>query len=478
MANFFDEYDDPDKKPNAGQNYFDQFDQSKTDLAPPPAPTFTDRLMSHLAGPFQGAGQAADDYVRTITDAATFGGADRLASWAGGTKLDDERAQTEAAKSRLGWMSVPADLVGYYASPIGIGGRAAEGAGILGRGVLGAAGRGAVEGAAAGGTSAVGHDQNIPGQVLRGGVFGAGGGALGGLLSRDIPKGVPAPLTKDLMDAKNAAYDATQQYKYSPSDLQSLNTAVQADAKQAGISKLGTPGAHSFYADFGQRVRNANAPISMQELRDIGDRAYQRSGSQTEFGDIFNKHLDDFFENTHPIGSTADEASDALDAANAANKRYKNSQMLDQWQYDADTGGASVPSQAGEYLRGSDSRKFLSSDQRKALEDVVAGTPLGNVGDFASSHAYRLGHLAGFGALGALGAYGTGHEFMPLAEGAAALGVGYPALQVGGKAASNWANAPLVDLARRSLTDTPYNRFTDPAVADAWRTLLLGGIGY
>jgi uncharacterized protein with von Willebrand factor type A (vWA) domain len=73
----------------------------------------------------------------------------------------------------------------------------------------------------------------------------------------------------------------------------------------------------------------------MQELRDIGDRAYQRSGSQTEFGDIFNKHLDDFFENTHPIGSTADEASDALDAANAANKRYKNSQMLDQWQYDA-----------------------------------------------------------------------------------------------------------------------------------------------
>jgi hypothetical protein len=66
-------------------------------VTPTPQPSFTHRLLSNLAG----VGQATDDEMRVMSDAATFGGADRFAAYMGGTNLDDERAQTEAAKQRL-----------------------------------------------------------------------------------------------------------------------------------------------------------------------------------------------------------------------------------------------------------------------------------------------------------------------------------------------------------------------------------------
>ena len=183
-----------------------------------------DYLLAHLAKPFQGADQAAQDYSRTAVDAATFGLGDRLQSALTGNSLADERAQTAAAKSRLGVMAPITEGAMYAMGPGELGAASRIGEAIapatgkwLG-GVLGSA----AEGATAGAAGAAGHDESIGRGALIGGALGAAGGVPGGVVGRggELPTSPTAqsyfdqaeqaykPLTNIVYDAKNEVHPA------------------------------------------------------------------------------------------------------------------------------------------------------------------------------------------------------------------------------------------------------------------------------
>ena len=268
-ANPFDQFD---AKP---ANPFDQFDapaktSASTSTSPAPAPTpagqdlgttalwnkpadtsWSDYLLAHLAKPFQGADQAAQDYSRTAVDAATFGLGDRFQSYLTGNPLAQERAQTAAASSRLGAMAPIVQGAMYAAGPGEIGAASKIGEAVapaIGKWAGGVLGSG-VEGAIAGGAGAAGHDESIGQGALLGGALGAAGGVPGGVVGRG---GTLAPAVSEGALRANAktAYAPLDEYCvfHGPSQIKPAldsvtNTMTQAEqdlAKQtmAKVNKL------------------------------------------------------------------------------------------------------------------------------------------------------------------------------------------------------------------------------------------------
>jgi hypothetical protein len=163
--------------------------------------------MAHLAKPFQGADQAAQDYSRTAVDAATFGQGDRLQAYLTGNPLEQERAKTAAASGRLGAMAPIVQGAMYAMGPgelgiaKGLGEAAAPMIGKWAGGVLGSG----IEGAGAGMIGAAGHDEDPNQGMLVGGGLGALGGVPGGVVGRG---GALAPaLSEDALRAR-----ASQEY--------------------------------------------------------------------------------------------------------------------------------------------------------------------------------------------------------------------------------------------------------------------------
>src|SRR6185436_465270 len=93
----------------------------------------------------------ANDFGRAVSNAATFGMANRLKGYISGTGTDEQARLSEEARQRSPYASVVGDVYGSFAIPsLGAGGLAARmGGGALARaGAYGATG--AVTGAAAG----------------------------------------------------------------------------------------------------------------------------------------------------------------------------------------------------------------------------------------------------------------------------------------------------------------------------------------
>ena len=162
-------------------------DLGTTALWNKPADTsWGDYLLAHLAKPFQGANQAAQDYSRTAVDAATFGLGDRLQSKLTGNPLEQERADTNAAYGRLGAMAPIVSGAMYGMGPGQLGMASKLGGAVapaIGRWAGGVVGSGA-EGALAGGAGALGHDENVGTGALAGLGVGMAGGVLGGVVGR------------------------------------------------------------------------------------------------------------------------------------------------------------------------------------------------------------------------------------------------------------------------------------------------------
>lgn len=149
----------------------------------PPEPTST----------FGKIGQAAEDVARLASNGVTFGFRDKLAHYLGGGSPEEERAKTAQAMERAGTAGKVAELGGAIATPIGMASNGLtlarlipEGAGIAGRLLLGTGLAGA-EGAAYGGLSAAGHDQDIKKGLATGAAFGLGGNVAGEALAAAAP---------------------------------------------------------------------------------------------------------------------------------------------------------------------------------------------------------------------------------------------------------------------------------------------------
>jgi hypothetical protein len=191
-----------------------------------------DFMLAHLAKPFQGADQAAQDYSRTAVDAATFGLGDRLQSYLTGNPLAAERANTAAASSRLGAMAPIVSGAMYAAGPGELGAASKIGEAVapaIGKWAGGVLGSGA-EGALAGGAGAAGHDENVGQGALLGGAFGAAAGVPGGVVGRG--GALTPPVSADDLHA------AAQQI-YKPLDNIIFNTksevAPELDAFKTAI---------------------------------------------------------------------------------------------------------------------------------------------------------------------------------------------------------------------------------------------------
>ncbi len=474
MANVYDQFVDPPAPQTAAvPNVYDQFDNP---AASPASPTFTQRLLSNIVLGAKAISDAQNtsfsDMGRILGNAATFNLADPVAAWAasktgigGPDTVAGQRAATQAARTAAGPIgSTALDVAGYMAGPgqaLGPLVRLVPGSGIVSR-----VGSGVLEGAGSGAGYSAGKDLGDPNaDMFSDAALGAGGGAIAGALAAPIASTVEAganaigrkmapaiPTTDALKATKDALYGATQHYTYDPTDVSALAKDIVDAGRNANMSKLGTPGAHGFFNGFAKQAINANAPVSMQELRDIADRANVVVGAP--YAKIFNDKLDNFFENTDPINATATDASNALDAANKANQSYKNSALLDQWQRDAGTtNGQSVPAQAGAYIRSGDANRYLGGPGDPRYDAMQALDASGeNLGAMIDRYSYGVGHhFLGPLAVGAATA-GAGHLGVihsPL-EYMAAMGIGTPVASAVGSALSGAQTGPAIDAARQS----------------------------
>jgi len=162
---------------------------------------------------------AADDLVRSAVDGLTFGYGDKLISKITG---EDERAKTDAAKTRAGSAGFAAE-VGGAALPATRVGKLAEG-GLRAvspaldttKSVLTRYGLLTAEGAGTGALNAAGHDQNVRQGAVTGALGGFGGAVVGDLISSGLGavtrrfgrSNVP---TKEALEAsRDAAYKAAE----------------------------------------------------------------------------------------------------------------------------------------------------------------------------------------------------------------------------------------------------------------------------
>jgi hypothetical protein len=300
--------------------------------------SWSDYLLAHLAKQGQGFDQAGADYGRTIADAATFGLGDRALAYATGAPLEQERANTAAAQSRLGVMQYPAEALGYAALP----GALVDAAGLRGAGWVSGALSGALEGTAAGTAGALGHDEN----PYLGAAGGAAGGALGGVvggglssLSGYVPKGGPASpgaVTNTLRGVKDDAYDALKNVTYDPADLRTGLTGIGGSLKAvdpagefagAPRSKAALDGLWDQATDPSNPVQTAHSVLSTIDR--LNDAMGPNGGAENDFAPVIKTGLNNFLQNATPTsGHAVGSATGMISDAQAAQKAYGNARDL------------------------------------------------------------------------------------------------------------------------------------------------------
>ena len=135
--------------------------------------------------------KAADDLVRLAANGMTFGFADKIAGYMGGTGTEAERARTEDARTRAGVAGTVAEIGGSVATPVGL-----AKAGLTATRLPGAVGRlGGLtaDGAAIGAADALGNDRDVAtGALLGAGLGAAGQGIVAGATKLMSPLSISA----------------------------------------------------------------------------------------------------------------------------------------------------------------------------------------------------------------------------------------------------------------------------------------------
>jgi hypothetical protein len=449
--------------------------------------SWSDYLLAHMAKQGQGAGQAADDYGRAISDTATFGQADRLASYMNGTNLADERAQTQAAHQRLGAGDYIANAAGYL--PLGELGIA----GKLGGGLLGMTG----EGAALGAAGAAGHDQNITQGALAGGAGGFAGGALSKAVINPIAGGIAGKLGM-APDINAAAGDITSKLeadttaKFKKAD----DVFYPATGKANPVFDATTDASNAIDTQWPGLGTQNNAPQSMSVLTKLRNQASAaQSGSQVQTGGdiltaiqkldriqrasrgtpedavapIVQQHLQNVLDTVQPItpGQPAGYGAQVIADANAAHKLSSNAADLQQWAQSLRGFGASPASSAQTVAE-----KWYNNPnlpEYKALSNIAnsGGAPGGQ-------NAYTLTH-------GVVHPLVEGAAFAALPPGiapaaaAAATFMGIkPALGAAMGAGSKAAQMNSIYKAYPTLTGQQFTPPGNPDAGAALRALILG----
>ena len=305
------------------------------DKAPPP-PTEQPQSGGML--------QKADDLVRMAADGLTGGYADKFAAYMGGSPLEQERAKTDEAAKRLGWVGTAAQIAGTAAGP----GKVASGAAKLIPRVAPIL-TSALTGAGIGGFDAAGHDQNI--------ATGAGVGALAGVGGDLAAKGISGAVGKvagafnktppvvggdELEALKNAAYGRAES---AGGVVNSSATSRLADALRNEAAAFGyDPAMQPSTAGLFNRLKDYEGQNltmkGLDTLRKIAGRTWEsRRDSDTALGSRLKSQIDDFADNLTPsdmipgMGDATAANAAFKEARNLANRSFKNDDIMNAVEY-------------------------------------------------------------------------------------------------------------------------------------------------
>jgi hypothetical protein len=285
--------------------------------APPPAPSLLSRIansqqVKDLMDPGK-AGQALDDMARIGVDAASFGFADPAIGYLTG---EDERAKTQAARSRAGWAGTGMDVATALETAPGF---------VTGK-LIGKA-KGAIptvarwlgygaEGAGQAALSSVGHGETDPSkigeQAAIGGGLGVAGQAVGGKIAswaerRRAKAAQPYQTFKDVKAAGQAKYgevDASgAHYPISDTDtlLQSLDTTLTNLKATPGLDDRAIAVVNRLKQDWAGKPIN---PSELDKVRRWIDKrliAGNPRGDDAQLGYRLREEIDKFTGTTNPI---------------------------------------------------------------------------------------------------------------------------------------------------------------------------------
>src|SRR4051812_12555542 len=159
--------------------------------------------------------ETANDFGRAVSNAATFGMANRLKGLISGTGTDEQARLSEVARERSPYASVAGDVYGSLAIP-GFGAEAAAarlGGGLLARGAA-YGGTGALTGALQGaGNTYTGNPSDYLENAGVGAAIGAPLGAVGGAVFGARPRvsAAETPSAARLATERTGAYDHLEQ---------------------------------------------------------------------------------------------------------------------------------------------------------------------------------------------------------------------------------------------------------------------------
>jgi hypothetical protein len=398
--------------------------------------SWSDYMLAHLGQQFggpggraksvgeavQNVGQSADDYVRAITDAGSFGLADRGASWLSGNSLTDEQAKTAAAYDRLGTMGYVAGAIGQapYAE-LGVGAKALSGlTPYVGRFLANRA-AGAAEQGALGVAGALGHGDD----PTQSGLISGGLGAILGPFAKLRGGGASAAPAATVADLRGQATEA-----YKPLDRNYFNTHGDAldgvtsaiknerDPLNQGTSLNIPTDVNKIVSDltYNPTVTGGNIQKAATDLRNTGTWEGNRyadalvGGSDTT--GRWSGKVDGMLATEKPIqaGGVVGDAARALEAGNALHGQANDLERINTMQnLAALPGGQSVGQQTRNWMQTEGGQQLMASNPN------LAGTmtALGKTGKpytlsdmlpnpWESRHAL-YGPLGGMIATGAVG---------------------------------------------------------------------------
>jgi hypothetical protein len=375
------------------------------------------------------AGQAAQDIARIGVDGLTYGYGDKLGAkmgeLAGAGSYDDNiaklRAETEAARARSGMAGTVADIGGQILGPSKLLGAAKmlPGAGAVGSAlskVPGAKTLSAVGGGAGlGALNAAGHDQDITGGAVIGGAAGLAGRALAPVVSKaagavgravGINKAPSIMTREELQAAKDAAYKASEDAGViikTPA-LRGFVHEVKQDLAGFGFRPTAQPHVASILKELEDvaapplKAVGSEAPVvgaSLKHLDEIRKSlGLLQKGVPTAEGEAarqLSKKIDKFLENVNPNDvivskGTKTEALKALLDGRKYHRALRTSQMIEEAMQKAartaSVGGhpeTAIKSQFRTILNSRTRSRFLSKDEKAAMDAVVNGTTARNL---------------------------------------------------------------------------------------------------
>lgn len=468
----------PSSPGGVGQSSSGQAPASSFDPSWKPSGNALWDFLSRPRAQTEGVGQAANDVVRSLTDVATFGGADRLAAYMGGTDLAQERAETQAAHQRLGLMDYPVAGLGYAAVP---------GTGVLG-GVRGAI----TEGVGAGVLGAYGHDQNVTAGALTGGLGGLAGGALGkaagGIANKiigppdinaaagDITSALQADTKAKFKKADDVFYPATG--KANPVFDATTNASNDIDTQWPGLgtqnnapqsmSVLNKLRMQASAAQSGSQVQTGGDILTAIQKLDRIQRA-SRGTPEDAVAPIIQQHLQNVLDTVQPItpGQPAGYGAQVIAEANAAHKLSSNAADLQQMAQSLRGFGQSPASTAQSIAEQWYNNPNLP--QYKALSNIAnAGGAPGGQSSYTMTHGIVHPLVEGL----ALATLPPG--IAPTAAAAATFMGVKPALNAALGAGSKAAQLNEIYRSYPTLTGRQFTPPTGPDPGAALRALILG----